>query len=695
MKPQCVDQVSQALGRRIDPVEARAIEARLIQALRQDRKSKATWDARSGPERIMAAAERLGRDAAMRTRAARDQIGAPGGQRYKQTRAPVAPWIAESVDGALLREWRDEAQMALAEGAADPMALLAHPAHRAIQAAADLTPTMPKDVDVDAFLAGRRYLIDGQELDAAGYIAHMRARFEAAAGGPVRMERRAVFITGQPGAGKSATNGALARQFGAAAIDLDEMRQGIPEYGAGRKSSLGTQAEAGALRDRLTDQMMQDGANLIIETVGHSPQSLRAAAEEFRARGYSVALANVSVDFARSVPRYALRTMASGRFVDEAYIVQVGDKPRATFAALLEEGGFDGYLQVDANGPQGSEKILHARDFDADAFAAELAAGLDRSRRGDGEGAAGSAGEAGEIEGLAQRLDDGVLQGETFIPEGGVFADPGVIISLFDNADRSTPLHEFGHVFLETLKAYAARPNAPEALLRDLDEIRRWLGKRDDGAFTTAEHEQFARGFEAYLREGNAPSPGLVSAFQAFHKWLADLYRSVRELLGDAELDDGIRGVFDRLLQEPGDVQRVERPISGRQSGPAPGADPGRARPTSRADGGERTGEAGADAGVRGSGASARPGQSPPPPASRISPRILARDPELKAIADDLEQTRAEVEALERQGLLSPAEAAAARADLDGIEKASARPELFRSAAFCLMHGARVNAGAV
>lgn len=51
---------------------------------------------------------------------------------------------------------------------------------------------------------------------------------------------------------------------------------------------------------------------------------------------------------------------------------------------------------------------------------------------------------------LGQTGEDGRL-GETFIPAGGVFADPGVIVTLFEKADRSTPFHEFGHVFLEVM----------------------------------------------------------------------------------------------------------------------------------------------------------------------------------------------------------------------------------------------------
>jgi hypothetical protein len=59
-------------------------------------------------------------------------------------------------------------------------------------------------------------------------------------------------------------------------------------------------------------------------------------------------------------------------------------------------------------------------------------------------------------------------------------------------------------------------------------------------------HEQFARGFEAYLFEGNAPSAELNGIFARFRRWLMAIYRQVRAL--NVELSPEIRGVFDRML---------------------------------------------------------------------------------------------------------------------------------------------------
>lgn len=57
-------------------------------------------------------------------------------------------------------------------------------------------------------------------------------------------------------------------------------------------------------------------------------------------------------------------------------------------------------------------------------------------------------------------------------------------------------------------------------------------------------HEQFARGFEAYLREGRAPVPGLKGIFQRFGSWLQSIYRQADEL--QVRLTDEMRGVYGR-----------------------------------------------------------------------------------------------------------------------------------------------------
>ena len=126
-----------------------------------------------------------------------------------------------------------------------------------------------------------------------------------------------------------------------------------------------------------------------------------------------------------------------------------------------------------------------------------------------------------------------------------MFSDNQTLIRLFENADRSTFLHETGHFFLRVTQDLATAQNAPIAAVRDWTTIAKWLDLSDNN-IPRAAHEKFARGFEAYLREGRAPSEELRSAFQRFRDWLIEIYQTIADL--KVELTDDIRGVFDRML---------------------------------------------------------------------------------------------------------------------------------------------------
>ncbi|KIZ47397.1 MULTISPECIES: hypothetical protein [Rhodopseudomonas] len=133
-----------------------------------------------------------------------------------------------------------------------------------------------------------------------------------------------------------------------------------------------------------------------------------------------------------------------------------------------------------------------------------------------------------------------------------VFRDNSAIIDLFARADQSTFMHEAGHLWLGELVRDAEK--AP-ALARDLDAVLQWFGIDDAGKIELKHHEQWARGFEEYLREGKAPSSALARAFDAFKSWLTTIYRSLSDLGPDrAPLSDDVRGVMDRLLASDAEI---------------------------------------------------------------------------------------------------------------------------------------------
>ncbi len=131
------------------------------------------------------------------------------------------------------------------------------------------------------------------------------------------------------------------------------------------------------------------------------------------------------------------------------------------------------------------------------------------------------------------------------------------IITAFQNADRSTGLHELGHSWLEEMKNFATREDAPEQLQKDWATVKDAIGYDGKGDIPTESHETFARMTERYLMEGKAPSVALRSAFRAFKNWLMRIYRSVQSL--DAPISDEMRGVFDRMLATDEEIGQIEQ----------------------------------------------------------------------------------------------------------------------------------------
>jgi hypothetical protein len=69
-------------------------------------------------------------------------------------------------------------------------------------------------------------------------------------------------------------------------------------------------------------------------------------------------------------------------------------------------------------------------------------------------------------------------------------------------------------------------------------------------------HEQFARGFEAYLMEGNAPAPELQGVFSRFRAWLLRVYQHLAAL--NVQLTDDVRQVMDRMLASDAQIREAE-----------------------------------------------------------------------------------------------------------------------------------------
>ena len=154
----------------------------------------------------------------------------------------------------------------------------------------------------------------------------------------------------------------------------------------------------------------------------------------------------------------------------------------------------------------------------------------------------------------------------------GMFSREHNLIALLKNADASTFVHELGHFFLETNTRIARDLTAKPAenlteqerqFLSDVQTTLDWFGVKDLAAWDAMSlneqrenHEKWARGFEAYLYEGKAPSEELRGVFRRFRSWLKQVYQSLKSL--NVELTDEVRSVFDRMFASDEQIQQAQ-----------------------------------------------------------------------------------------------------------------------------------------
>ena len=130
------------------------------------------------------------------------------------------------------------------------------------------------------------------------------------------------------------------------------------------------------------------------------------------------------------------------------------------------------------------------------------------------------------------------------------------IVTLFEKADKSSFLHETGHIYLNFMRMMAEQHGIQADVWAD---TKQWLGVDNDGVITVAMQEKFAEHFEVYLMEGKAPTPSLREAFRSFKNWLVNIYKNIKsKRAGQRDsitMTDDVRGIFDRMLATEEEVK--------------------------------------------------------------------------------------------------------------------------------------------
>lgn len=265
---------------------------------------------------------------------------------------------------------------------AAPAEIAAHPVVKealAYNASRPSTTKLP-GYGTPEFKANREYDFQGEKVK--GYepaISRLEQDAKAySTKGPVKHEREAILVWGPPAAGKSRFAEKLAQERRAAIADPDDAKKVIPGFEGGRAASA-VHEESAEMSADVLKRLVSQGANLVLPRVGHNLDSARQYVTQLQDQGYRVSVVNMTVDPAEAYRRMIRRFLKSGRVIGSDYFSGVGTKPRENYYTLKQEGLFDEGIDIDANGPPGTQRVL---DHPESKLATDLGFGGGRSAEG-------------------------------------------------------------------------------------------------------------------------------------------------------------------------------------------------------------------------------------------------------------------------------------------------------------------------
>lgn len=424
----------------------------------------------------------------------------------------------------------------------------------------------------EAIPEGRTYRLPDAEGvpragDAGAAVDWLIARAADAAGPEgVAREKRALFIIGYPGAGKSTFVERFARRMRGAFVDADLAKTIIPEYDGGAGSQR-VHNESARLRLEAVAELAARGDNIVFETVGNSAEGVLANVNRLKAQGYDVQLAHVRVDPDEAVRRSWRRWLATGRSIQPQYARMVYGKVEPAFDQLVESGAFSGYIDIDYSGARQDAQIrsLAFRESAGGNDGSGMAGDPGRGELAVGPGRAG----AGEARGLPDLEDEVVriVEAARLAAEGrqpaappptspGAMFDSTVDPAIARAAEDPTPenLEAASEVLERDLYEQMVRrpPKEPRRLRAFLRAIG---GMKDDGG-ELRQMADIGRGRPDRLvnnRTGLDPDIARVKAWEAGYFYGAE----------PPELDEFLAVIADDLADlspryAEGDLQQVD-----------------------------------------------------------------------------------------------------------------------------------------
>lgn len=149
---------------------------------------------------------------------------------------------------------------------------------------------------------------------------------------------------------------------------------------------------------------------------------------------------------------------------------------------------------------------------------------------------------------------------------GEIIQEAKTIIGILKNADKSSPIHELGHVWLDRMRRMAQMEGIPQDVKDDWKILTDWLRLRgidfskdlsgEDLKRWQDAQEKFAAGWEKYFATGKAPNKRLQGVFDKFKQWMKEIYQAVKNITWHGKdgkehrfnLPQDVRRVMDRML---------------------------------------------------------------------------------------------------------------------------------------------------
>lgn len=152
----------------------------------------------------------------------------------------------------------------------------------------------------------------------------------------------------------------------------------------------------------------------------------------------------------------------------------------------------------------------------------------------------------------------------------GSYSPYSRLIKLTEKADYSTLPHEFAHFWLSEMQNWVNSGLATDDYLKRYDIAMDWLKAEAGKPLSRRAQEQFARGYEQYLLNGNLPESPMNPLYAEYDKWLKAVYDDLNQPSKKPLTTDMVRffqsmttGTLPETVLPPVNVDRREKKENG------------------------------------------------------------------------------------------------------------------------------------